>query len=252
MDLMLRGKRALVTSATRGLGLAMAERLATEGANVAICSRNEENVRAAVTSLSAHGTNIWGGVADVGNPVDYLSWIRSAVEALGGCDIFIFNSSAEATNGSDEAWQQSMEIDLLGAKRGVEALEAELVSHKGAILFTASVAAVEQMIGPFPYNAVKAALLNYAKNLSASLGPRGVRVNCVSPGPIRYPGGAWERVEQGAPDFYAGMLARTDLGNFGSAEDIGSAAAFLVSPVAKFITGINLLVDGGTSGHVGG
>jgi 3-oxoacyl-[acyl-carrier protein] reductase len=249
---MLHGKRALITSASRGLGLAMARQLAAEGVDVAVCSRSPDNVLGAVADLSSYGGKVWGEAADVGDAAAYRRWIENSLTALGGCDIFIFNSSAEATNTSDEAWQRSLDVDLLGAKRGVGALESELVKHGGSILFTTSVAAVEQMIGPFPYNAVKAALLNYAKNLSAALGPRGVRVNCLSPGPIRYPGGAWEKVEVAVPQFYAGMLARTDLGRFGSLEDVGRAAAFLVSPAAGFITGINLLVDGGTSGHVGG
>ena len=94
--------------------------------------------------------------------------------------------------------------------------------------------------------------VNHITQSSAALGPQGVRVNCLSPGPIQYPGGGWERVEKNAPSLYELMRGKTDLGHFGSPEDIGCAAAFLVSPAAKFITGINLLVDGGTSGHVGG
>jgi 3-oxoacyl-[acyl-carrier protein] reductase len=252
MDLMLVGKRALITSGTRGLGLAMAKQLLAEGAHVAICSRSTANVEKAIAELLQTGSTVVGEAADVGDPNSYLRWIDNSAKRLGGADIFIFNTSAEGTNSRDETWQRSLEIDLLGAKRGVEALTPHLVASRGCILFTTSVAAVEQMLGPFPYNAVKAALLNYAKNLSATLGPQGVRVNCLSPGPIQYPGGGWERVEKNSPAFYELMRGKTDLGHFGAPEDVAYAAAFLVSPAAKFITGINLLVDGGTSGHVGG
>ena len=252
MDLMLTGKRALITSGTRGLGLAMAKQLLAEGAHVSICSREANNVDKALADLRKAGGTVLGEAADVGNAASYQRWIDNSIKALGGADIFIFNTSAEGTNNSDETWRRSLEIDLLGAKRGVEALTPHLVASRGSILFTASVAAVERMLGPFPYNAVKAALLNYAKNLSALLGPKGVRVNCLSPGPIQYHGGGWERVEQHNPALYESMRSRTDLGHFGAPEDIGHAAAFLVSPAAKFITGINMLVDGGTSGHVGG
>ena len=252
MDLMLKGKRALITSGTRGLGLAMAKQLLAEGAHVSICSRSTDNVEKAIANLRNTGGTVIGEAADVGDAASYLRWVGNSVDVLGGADIFIFNTSAEGTDGSDETWRRSLEIDLLGAKHGVEALTPHLMASSGSILFTTSVAAVEQMLGPFPYNAVKAALLNYAKNLSAALGPQGVRVNCLSPGPIQYPGGEWERVEKNVPSFYELMRGKTDLGHFGSPEDIGYAAAFLVSPAAKFITGINLLVDGGTSGHVGG
>jgi 3-oxoacyl-[acyl-carrier protein] reductase len=252
MNLDLLGKRALITSGTRGLGLAMAKQLLAEGAHVSICSRSTDNVEKALVDLRNTGGTVIGEAADVGDAASYLRWLENSVKALGGADIFIFNTSAEGTNSKDETWRRSLEIDLLGAKRGVEALTPHLVASRGSILFTTSVAAVEQMIGPFPYNAVKAALLNYAKNLSAALGPQGVRVNCLSPGPIQYSGGAWERVEKNSPAFYELMRGKTDLGHFGALEDIGHAAAFLVSPAAKFITGINLLVDGGTSGHVGG
>jgi 3-oxoacyl-[acyl-carrier protein] reductase len=252
MDLMLVGKRALITGGTRGLGLAMAKQLLGEGAHVSICSRSADNVEKAIADLRRSGGTVFGEAADVGDAGSYQRWIDNSVKALGGADIFIFNTSAEGTNNSDESWRRSWEIDLLGAKRGVEALTSHLVASRGSILFTTSVAAVEQMLGPFPYNAVKAALLNYAKNLSASLGAKGVRVNCLSPGPIQYPGGGWERAEKNVPALYESMRGRTDLGHFGAPDDVGYAAAFLVSPAAKFITGINLLVDGGTSGHVGG
>jgi 3-oxoacyl-[acyl-carrier protein] reductase len=253
MDLMLVGKRALIAGGTRGLGLAMAKQLLAEGANVSVCSRSANNVATAIADLRNTGGTVIGEAADVGDAGSYLRWIENSAKVLGGADIFIFNTSAEGTNSSDETWRRSLEIDLLGAKRGVEALTPHLVaSGAGSILFTTSVAAVEQMLGPFAYNAVKAALLNYAKNLSAALGPQGVRVNCLSPGPIQYPGGGWERVEKNVPALYEVMRSKTDLGHFGAPEDIGYAAAFLVSPAAKYITGINLLVDGGTSGHVGG
>jgi 3-oxoacyl-[acyl-carrier protein] reductase len=252
MDLMLAGKRVLITSGTRGLGLAMAKQLLAEGAHVSICSRSANNVEKAIADLRNAGGTVIGEAADVGDAPSYLRWINNSIRALGGADIFIFNTSAEGTSSSDETWRRTFEIDLLGAKRGVEALTPHLVTSRGSILFTASVAAVERMLGPFPYNAAKAALLNYAKNLSAALGPKGVRVNCLSPGPIQYSGGGWERLEENTPALYESMRRRTDLGHFGAPEDIGYAAAFLVSPAAKFITGINMLVDGGMSGHVGG
>ena len=252
MDLMLAGKRALITSGTRGLGLAMAKQLLAEGAQVSICSRMASNVETAIANLRHAGGTIIGEAADVGDASSYLRWIDNSIKALGGADIFIFNTSAEGTSSSDETWRRSLEIDLLGAKRGVEALTPHLVTSRGSILFTTSIAAVERMLGPFPYNAAKAALLNYAKNLSAALGPKGVRVNCLSPGPIQYPGGGWERVEVNTPVLYESMRSRTVLGHFGAPDDIGYAAAFLVSPAAKFITGINMLVDGGMSSHVGG
>lgn len=252
MDLNLRGKRALITGSSRGLGFAMADQLCREGAHVAICGRSAKAASDAAARLESHNTRVWSGAADVGDDQSYRGWMREAVEQLGGCEIFIFNTSAGAVDTSDEAWRRSCEVDLLGASRGVAALGPELSKNGGSILFITSAAATEQMIRPAAYSAVKAALLNFAKNLSAEYAPKGVTVNCLSPGPIQYPGGDWERVQLNAPEFYASMLARTDVGHFGDPGDIARAAAFLVSPAAKFVTGINMLVDGGMNGRVGG
>jgi 3-oxoacyl-[acyl-carrier protein] reductase len=252
MDLDLRGKRALITGSSRGLGFAMADQLCREGASVAICGRSAASASEAAAHLVTHGTRVWSGAADVGDERSYRSWMCDAVEQLGGCEIFIFNTSAGAVDASDDAWRRSCEVDLLGASRGVATLGPELVKNGGSILFITSAAATEQMIRPAAYNAVKAALLNFAKNLSAEYAPQGVTVNCLSPGPIQFPGGDWERVAANAPDFYRSMVARTDIGHLGQPEDVAQAAAFLVSPAAKFVTGVNFLVDGGMNKHVGG
>jgi 3-oxoacyl-[acyl-carrier protein] reductase len=118
MDLILEGNGALITGGTRGLRLAMAQQLLAEEAHVSICSRSTNNVAKAITELRATGGTVIGEAEDVGS---FLRWIENSVQVLGGADMFVFNTSAEVTNSSEETWRRSLEIDLLDGKRGDEA-----------------------------------------------------------------------------------------------------------------------------------
>ena len=121
MDLGLAGKKAVITGSTRGIGRAIANLLADEGVDLAICSRNREEVDSAVAELSAKGVKVTGSVVDVADKETYQGWIRSAGEELGGIDIFVPNVSAGGGDMSDQGWQNNFNVDLMGTTRGVEA-----------------------------------------------------------------------------------------------------------------------------------
>lgn len=251
MDLGLSGKKAVITGSTRGIGRAIANLLASEGVDLAICSRNQEEVDSAVADLSATGVKVTGAVVDVADKESYQAWIASAAEELGGIDIFIPNVSAGGGDMSEAGWEANFNVDLLGTTRGVEAATPYLEkSDAGSIVVISSTAGVETFMGPQPYNAIKGALVIHAKQLSQALAPVGIRVNCVSPGPIYIEGGAWEFIKENMTELYDATLADIPSGRFGTAEEIANTVAFIASPAASLITGVNLVADGGFTKRV--
>jgi NAD(P)-dependent dehydrogenase (short-subunit alcohol dehydrogenase family) len=251
MDLGLSGKKALITGATRGIGRAIANLLADEGADLAIYSRNQEEVDSAIADLSAKGVKVTGAVVDVADKESYQAWIASAGEEMGGIDIFVPNVSAGGGDMSEQGWLNNFNVDLLGTTRGVEAAMPFLEkSDAASIVVISSTAGVETFMGPAPYNAIKGALIVHAKQLSQALAPSGIRVNTVSPGPIYFEGGAWEFIKANMSELYDATLADIPQGHMGSPEEIANTVAFLASPAASLITGVNLVADGGFTKRV--
>ena len=245
MDLGLKGKRALVTGATKGIGRRIAERLVLEGASVAICARQQAEVDEAVQALRAGGMTAWGRACDVKNGDDYVRWIDEAVTALGGVDVFVPNVTAGGGLAPIEQWRANFEVDVLGTVRGCDAVVPKM-SAGGAIVAIGTTAAVETFMGPNAYNAMKAALITYTKQLSQHLGPKGIRVNLVSPGPIEFPGGAWEKIRQNMPDLYERMRSLEPMGRMGTTAEVAALVVFLAGPLAGYITGQTIAIDGGT------
>lgn len=251
MDLRLKGKKAIVTGGTRGIGRAIAEELAAEGADVAICARHREQIDATVAALKTKGIKAWGGTVDVSDTKALRAWVAEAAGALGGLDIFVANVSALAVAADEATWRKSFDIDVMGTIAGIEAALPLLEkSGAGAVVVIGSVAAVE-LSGPTrPYNAVKAALVPYVKSLAQNYAKKNVRVNMVSPGTIYFKGGVWHVREEKQPELFKGALARNPMGRMGKPEEVADAVVFLASPRASFITGENLIVDGAITQRV--
>ena len=250
MDLQLQGAKALVTGGTKGIGRAIADTLADEGCNVAICARNADEVDAAVADLTAKGVTAFGQAVDVGYGDALKAWVASAAEALDGVDIVVSNVSGGGAQG-DEAWRRHLEHDMLGAVRLVEAsLEHLERSDNGSIVMISTTAALEKFIAAGPYNALKAALLNYSGALSQDLAPKGIRVNAVSPGPIFIEGGSWGNIKEHMTPFYEATLADIPMGRMGTAEEVAAQVALLASPRAGFTTGTNVVIDGGITKRI--
>jgi len=251
MDLNLKGKNAVIVGGARGIGRAAAEILAAEGANVAVGARNQAHVDEAVAALAAKGVRARGAALDVADAEAYKAWVAAMGEALGGIDIFVCMASAGGGVMDESGWRANFEIDVLGSVRGVEAALPFLKqSAAGSIILMSTTAAVENFFAPQPYNALKAALITYGAQLAQALAPERIRVNTVSPGPTYFDGGNWDTIKTHAPAIYDAVLTSSTAGRLGTPEEVANAVVFLASPAAGFITGANLVVDGGFTKRV--
>lgn len=244
MDLGLKDKRVLVTGGTRGIGAAIVNVFLAEGAKVAFCARSADQVEAAQAVWTEAGYTVFGSVCDVSDRDSYLSWIENAVSSLGGIDIFVPNVSAGPGQG-EEGWEAAFQVDLMATVRGCEAVLPQLAETQGSIVVISSISGLETAGGPAPYNTAKAGLLTYASQLGEIAGPHGIRVNCVSPGPIHVDNGFWGEVQRQQPDYYKDVVSRQPLGRLGTPLEVARCVAFLASPVASWVTRSNLVVDGG-------
>lgn len=251
MDLGLKGMKVIVTGGSRGIGRAALEIFAAEGCDVAFFSRNKDQLEDCVAALSKHGGKVHAETFDLTASIeDYQAWLVRAAEALGGCDIFVPGASSSGSQATGD-WDMSYKYDVLGTVRGCEALEPYLEkSGRASVIVMSSTAAVETFLVPQAFNAIKAALLTYSKQLSQAWGPKHIRVNAVSPGPVSFPTGNWARIKDAAPALYEKTEGQFALGRFGAPEDVARTIVFLASPASSYTTGTNIVIDGGYTKRV--
>lgn len=251
MDLQLKGKTAVVTGGTRGIGRAIADCFADEGANVAICARDADQVAETVKALEAKGVKAFGQVVDIADAAVLKAFITKAGETLGGIDVLVSNASALVQGNGESAWQAMFDIDIMGATRSFEAAKPFLEKAgadggDAAFIITSSISAAEAD-NPDAYGAMKAALIHFAKGVARANAAKHVRCNVVSPGTVFFEGGVWGKVKTGMPGFFDQMIARNPTGRMATPEEIAAATVFLASPRSAFTTGVNLVVDGAIS-----
>lgn len=246
MDLGLQGKKVIIVGAARGIGLATAEVFAREGCDLAITARSEDGVKDAVAQLKRYGSNVIGKACNVKNADDYKAWLAWAIETLGGVDIVVPITSAGSGVGSEKYWTNAFEVDLMGPVRAVEAALPTMIEQKsGSIVLIATTSALEAMGGPQAYNALKASLITYGKQLGLMHGKDGIRVNIVSPGPVEFEGGNWDMIKGTMEKFYQSQLRQQPSGRLGTPQEVARCIAFLASSAASWCNGSHLVVDGG-------
>lgn len=245
MDLSIKGKTAIVTGGTKGIGRAIVEAFANEGANVAFCARNKDEVADTEKALVAKGVKAKGTVVDVGDAKALRAWVASTAKDFGGIDMAVANVSALAIPDEDDNWDTSFRVDMMGTVNLCKAVIPHLdKSDVKSLLAISSVSGREADFASGPYGTFKSAIIGYMAGLSFSLAEKGIRANTVSPGNTYFPGGVWQSIEGGNPDLFSFAMGLNPTGRMGTAEEVAAGVVFLSSPVSSRISGTNLVVDG--------
>ncbi len=245
MQIDFKGKRVVVAGGSRGIGRAIALGFAQAGAAVSVCARGEESLRKTEAELAAFGHPVHAAPCDLADGAAVRAYVNAAAAALGGIDVLVNNASGFGRTDDDEGWAASINVDLLATVRASNTAMPHLLASKGSIVHISSISGLAPSVRTPPYGAVKAALIQYTLTQAAALAAKGVRVNCVAPGSIEFPGGVWDQARQHNPKLYAGILASIPSGRMGTAEEVANVVMFLASDAARWVTGQTIAVDGG-------
>jgi 3-oxoacyl-[acyl-carrier protein] reductase len=248
MDLGLSGKNVVVTGGSRGIGRAIALAFADEGANVAICARGAEaleRTRAELASRDAHALT-FAKTCNVSDAPSLAAFLDASNAALGGIDVLVNNPSGFGATDDEAGWMSGFNVDMMAAVRASWQVVPWMQSRGGgAIIHIASISGMEGTTRAIPYAAMKAAMISHSKSLALTLAPKNIRVNCVSPGSIEFPGGVWEARRLENSPLYEATRNGIPYKRMGRPEEVAAAVVFLASHRASWLVGVNLPIDGG-------
>lgn len=249
MDLGLKGKVAMVSGASRGIGRAIALGLAAEGCSLSLCARGKEGLDQVTQEMQKVGTPVVALAGDVTNENDVRRWVEATRQRFGRVDILINNVGGSRPGGnltaSREDWQDGFALNFFSALDLCRSVVPLMGGQKsGCVINIASVYGREWG-GPMTYNAAKAAMISLSKEMARELAPQGIRVNSIAPGSILFPGGSWERRQKENPEGIAAFVkAELPFGRFGTPEEVADVVVFLASERARWVSGACINVDG--------
>lgn len=246
MQIDVKGKRVLVTGGSKGIGRSIALAFAAGGASVSICARGEEALEATRKELAGHGGRVHARKCDLSKEPQIVEYVADAAKALGGIDVLVNNATGSGSGDDEASWEASLDVDLLAAVRASRAALPHLEKGAGnSIVHIASGSGLNPSVRTPAYGAAKAAVIHYTRTQAALLAWKGIRVNCVAPGSIEFPGGSWERRKTEKPELYQKTLAACPAGRMGRPEEVANVVLFLASPAASWITAQIIGVNGG-------
>jgi len=246
VNLEFRDKRVIVAGGSRGIGRSIALAFAQGGAKVSICARGARALEATRQELIAFGGVVHAAICDLAHEAPIARYIPEAAAALGGIDVLVNNASAGATGDDEHSWEASLAVDLLAAVRASR--HALPFLEKGTdptIINISSGSGMNPSVRTPAYGAAKAAVIHYTRTQAAALASKGIRVNCVAPGSIEFPGGGWEKRKTEEPALYNQVLASMPAKRLGRPEEVASVVLFLASPLANWVTAQIVGVNGG-------
>ena len=251
----LTGKTAIITGSSRGIGLAIAERMAEHGANVVISSRKPQPCEEAAEAINAKypGRAIWVP-ANIAAKEELQNLVDKTRDAFGQVDILVCNAATNPYAGplggiTDDQFHKILQNNIVSNHWLIQMVAPEMVARKdGSIIVVSSIGGLKGNAVLGAYNISKAADFQLARNLAAEFGPRGVRVNCIAPGLVKtdFARALWEN-----PDTLKAVTRSTPLRRIGEPHEIAGAAVYLASPASTFMTGQTMIVDGGSTIGVG-
>jgi NAD(P)-dependent dehydrogenase (short-subunit alcohol dehydrogenase family) len=246
VNLDVKDKRVVVAGGSRGIGRSIALAFAQGGARVSICARGAEALEATRSEIAAFGGAAHAAICDLASEAAIARYVPEAVAALGGIDVLVNNASAGAVGDGEASWDGSLSVDLLAVVRASRtALPFLEKGRDPTIINISSGSGLNPSVRTPAYGAAKAAVIHYTRTQAATLASKGIRVNCVAPGSIEFPGGSWEKRKSEDPALYNQILASMPAKRLGRPEEVASVVLFLASPLAIWVTAQIIGVNGG-------
>ena len=245
MQIDFRGKKAIVCGGSRGIGRAIALGFARAGGDVSICARDPKALEETRAELAALGVKAHAASADLAQGDAVRGFVRDSIKVLGGVDFLVNNASAFGSSDDDKGWTSNLAVDMLSIVHATQEALPALKTAQGSVVNISSISALHPAARQPPYGAIKAAVIHYTVTQAAMYARDRVRVNCIAPGSIEFPGGVWDRRKTDNPALYNATLNSIPFGRMGHAEEVANVALFLASPYASWVTGQSIAVAGG-------